>query len=89
MTATALLFGFFILAVSVFFLLAYIHSQSSMQQNRNSQARQRELQLKLQADLQARIEADTRRFEEERRALLERAAGDPDSRDSRDTEHAA
>ncbi|HZH32860.1 MAG TPA: hypothetical protein VEY11_18980 [Pyrinomonadaceae bacterium] len=73
MAVTAILFGILIFSVSLFFVLAYIQGQSSMRQNRNSQARQREQQLKLQADLQARIEADARRFEEARRALLERA----------------
>jgi hypothetical protein len=89
MTVTAILFGLLIFSVSLFFVLAYIRGQSSMRQNRHSQARQRELQLKLQADLQARIEADARRFEEARRALLGRAGGGDDDSGSANREHAA
>jgi hypothetical protein len=88
MAFTAILFGILIFSVSVFFVLAYIQGQSSMRHNRNSQARQRELQLKLHADLQARIEVDARRFEGARRALLERAGGDT-AAGSADREHAA
>jgi hypothetical protein len=76
MTVAAFGFGVLIFLVSLFFLLGYIRSQTSLRRGHNSLVRQREQQLKLQVDLQARIEADVRKFEAERRALLERAGGD-------------
>jgi len=81
MVFAAFLFGLLIFSVSVFCVLAYIRSSSSLRHNQNSWARQRQLQLKLQADLQARIEADARKFEEARLALLERRRGDSDHSD--------
>jgi hypothetical protein len=81
MTIAAFSFGFVILFVSLFFLLGYIRSHTSIRENRHSLARQRQLQAKLQADLQARFEADALKFEEERRALLARAGGDSDRHD--------
>jgi len=86
MVVAAFLFGIVIFSVSVICLLGYIRSSNFLRQNHNSWARQRALHLQLQADLQARIEADTRKFEEARRELLERAGGDSDRPD---VEHAA
>ncbi|HEX8636186.1 MAG TPA: hypothetical protein VF703_18845 [Pyrinomonadaceae bacterium] len=76
MIVAAFLFGILIFSISVFFLISYINSNKSWRRNQHAWVRQRQLQLKLEADLRARIEADTHRFEETRRALLERAGGD-------------
>lgn len=86
MVVAAFIFGIVILSVSVFFLLNYIRSNQFMRQSRNSLAQRQKLQLKLQANLQARMEADERKFEEARRALLERPGSDSDQPD---VEHAA
>ncbi|HEY1404001.1 MAG TPA: hypothetical protein VGB05_07750 [Pyrinomonadaceae bacterium] len=86
MVFAAVIFSVFIFSVSVMFLLDYIRTQDSLQQNRNAWARQQELQLKREADLQAHIEADMRRFEEVRRALSESA---PRDSGRHDVEHAA
>lgn len=69
----AFIFGILIFSFSVFFLLGYIRSNKALDSSRRSLARQRELDLKVLADLQARMEADERRFEERRSALLKRA----------------
>ena len=81
----AFIFGILIFSFSVFFLFAYIRSNKSLDSSRRSLARQRELDLKVLADLQARMESDERSFEERRRALLKRA---DDAPDGRDVEHA-
>ena len=84
MVIAAFVFGLVIFALSLFLVFSYIQSDRSMQQQGNSLARQRALQVKLQADLQARVEADTRKFEEDRRSLLERAGVDPKRPDVED-----
>ena len=78
MILAAFIFAVFISALSLFCLFAYIQGNKSMRRDRAFWAQQRELESKLQADLQARMEADSRRYEEMRRALLERAGGDSD-----------
>jgi hypothetical protein len=75
MILAAYIFAVVISALSLFCLFSYIRSNKSMRRDRHFWAQQRELELKLQADLQARMEADSRRFEETRRALLERTGG--------------
>jgi hypothetical protein len=86
MAIGAFIFGILIFSFSVFVLLGYLRSSKALESSRRSLARQRELDLKVLADLQARMEADERRFEEKRRALLERAGG---ASGGRDVEHAA
>lgn len=76
MVIAAFVFGIVIFSVSLVFLLNYIRTNQFMRETNNFWARQQRLQLKLQADLQARMEADERKFEEMRRALLKRAGGD-------------
>ena len=88
MVVAAFIFGLVILAVSLFFLMLYVQSHKSLRENQSALARQRALQLKFQADLQARMERDARKYEEARQALLRDARGGDDSK-SRDIEHAA
>ncbi|HZG53692.1 MAG TPA: hypothetical protein VEZ40_16305 [Pyrinomonadaceae bacterium] len=76
MIVAAFLFGVLIFCISVFFLISYINSNKSWRRNQHARVRQRELQLKLEADLRARIEADAHQFDEARRALLGREGGD-------------
>jgi hypothetical protein len=78
MVLAAFIFAVFISVLSLACLLGYIQSNKSLRRDRHFWAQQRELELKLQAELQARMEADSRRFEEARRALLERTGDDPD-----------
>ena len=78
MILAAFVFAVFISVLSLACLIGYIRGNKSMRRDRHFWAQQRELELKLQADLQARMEADSRRFEETRRALLERTGDDPD-----------
>jgi hypothetical protein len=90
MVVAAFVFGTIIFSFSLFFLMLYVRSNNFMRANRSSLARQREQQLKLQAELQARMEREARQFEATRQALLRDAppsgGGDPDRRD---VEHAA
>ena len=86
MVVAALIFGVFLVAVSFFFLLLYVRSNASMRENQNALARQREQQLKFQADLQARMEMEARKYEEARQALLKHAGGNSKRPD---IEHAA
>ena len=76
MEVAAFIFGIFIFSVSAFFLIAYIRGKDALHRSHNSLARQQQLNLKLLADLQARMETEERKYEERRRALLERAGGD-------------
>jgi len=85
MLVAAFIFGMLIFSFSLVFLLLYVQSHNSMRENQGALARQRELQLKYQAELQARMERDARQFEEARQALL-KSAGD---RDRRNNAHAA
>ncbi|HEY0083703.1 MAG TPA: hypothetical protein VGB61_12995 [Pyrinomonadaceae bacterium] len=78
MVIAAFIFAVFIFTLSLGCLFAYIQGNKSLRRDRSFWAQQQELELKLQADLQARMEADSRRFEEQRRALLERTGGDSD-----------
>jgi hypothetical protein len=90
MVVAAFIFGLTLLSISVFFLIFYVQNQKSMRGNHRALERQRERQLKFQADLQARIDMEARQFEEARQSLLKQAGGD-DDRDSgqRNIEHAA
>ncbi|HEX8422678.1 MAG TPA: hypothetical protein VF634_04665 [Pyrinomonadaceae bacterium] len=87
MLVAAFIFGIIILSLSLFFLLLYVKSDKSIRENQGALARYREQQLKLRAELQARMERDARAYEEARRSLLKRAGGD--NRDDRNIEHAA
>lgn len=81
MVVAAFIFGIIIFSLSLFFLVLYVQSNKSMRENHGALARQRERQLKFQADLQARMDAEARQFEEARQALLKHAGGDdPDRR---------
>jgi hypothetical protein len=87
MLVAAFIFGLLICSFSLVFLFLYVQSHKSMRENQGALARQREQQLKFQADLQARIERDARQFEEARQALLKNTDGD--DRDRRNNAHAA
>lgn len=87
MLVAAFIFGIIILSLSLFFLLLYVKGDKSIRKNQGALARHRERQLKFQAELQARIERDTRVYEEARRSLLKQAGRD--ERDERNIEHAA
>lgn len=89
MIVGAFIFGLLILAVSLFFLLLYVRSNSQIQESHTALVRQRARQLKFQAVLQAQIDADACKYEERRRALLKQAAGGGDDSDRRDIGHAA
>jgi hypothetical protein len=78
MVIASFIFAVVIFSLSLACLFVYIQSNKSLRRDSNFWARQRELEIKLQADLQALMEADSRRFEETRRALLERTGGDSD-----------
>ena len=87
MIVAAFVFGILILSISLCFLLLYVQSNKSMQENHTALARQRERQLMFQTELQARIEMEARQFEAARQALLKDAGGD--DRDRRNIGHAA
>jgi Flp pilus assembly protein TadB len=87
MVVAAFIFGIIILFFSFCFLILYVRSHKSMRENHSTLARQRERQLKFQAELQSRMERDTREYEEARQTLLKQA-GD-DERDRQNIEHAA
>jgi hypothetical protein len=87
MLIAAFIFGSLIIAFSLCFLLHYVKSHQSMRVNQGALARQRERQLKFQAELQARMAIDARKYEEARQALLKQAADN--DRDRRDIGHAA
>lgn len=87
MVVAALIFGILVLAGSLFFLLLYVQSNNSMRASQNALARQRERQLKFQADLQARMEMEARKYEEARQTLLKRAGGGNDPK-RRNIKHA-
>ena len=89
MIVGAFIFGLLISAVSLFFLLLYVRSNSQIRESHTALARQRAQQLKFQAELQAQIDADAHKYEERRQALLKRAAGGGDDTDRSDIEHAA
>ena len=90
MLVAAFIFGILIFSFSLVFVLLYAQSNKSMRENHSVLARQRELQLKFQADLQARMELDARLYEEARQALLRDAKrGDDNKRDRRNIGHAA
>jgi hypothetical protein len=82
MVVAAVIFSIFIFTLSLFFLLDYIRSQKSMQRNRRSWTREQELQLKFEADWEARIEAEAREHEEARRAFEQHTTGDSDHADT-------
>jgi hypothetical protein len=88
MIVGAFVFGIIIFALSLFFLLLYVRSNNHMRANHTALARRREQQLKFQADLQAQIEADARKYEEARQALLKDAGGGDDT-DRQNIGHAA
>ena len=89
MVVAALIFGFLLIAFSLVFLLLYVQSNNSIRENQNALARERERQLKFQAELQARMEMEARKYEEARQALLKRAGGGADNTQRRDVGHAA
>lgn len=89
MIVGAFVFGLIILAVSLFFLLLYVRSNNQIQQNHTALAKQRAQQLKFQAELQAQMDADARKYEETRQALLKQATGGGDDTDRRNIGHAA
>lgn len=92
MALAGFIFGLVIFAFSLFFLLLYVHSNKSMRENHSALARQRERQLKFQAELQERMDREAREFEEARQTLLRKAnggGGDDDDPDRRNVEHAA
>lgn len=75
MVVAALVFGVFVVACSLLFLLLYVKSNKSLRENQSVLARRRAQQLKLQAELQARMETEARNYEEARQALLKQAGG--------------
>jgi uncharacterized membrane protein len=77
MLVAAFIFGLIILSISLFFLIFYVRSYKAMRENRNALARQRERQLRVQLDLQARMDIEARQFEETRRALLNQVGATP------------
>jgi hypothetical protein len=87
MVVAAFIFGLFLIAFSLFFLLLYVRSNTCIRESQNALARQWEQQLKLQANL-ARMEMEARKYEEARQALLKRAGGGKDPK-RRNIEHAA
>jgi hypothetical protein len=87
MLVAAFIFGLLICSFSLVFLLLYVQSHKSIRENQGTLARQREQQLKYQAELQARMERDARQFEEARQALLKNTGGG--DRDRRNNAHAA
>jgi hypothetical protein len=87
MIIAAFIFSIAVFTFSLLFLLRYIQNEKYLRASRDLLARQRQQQLKSQADLQAQIEADRRALEEARRALLKQAGGDKTER--RDIGHAA
>ena len=89
MVVAALIFGVFVVAFSLLFLLLYVRSNNSIRENQSALARQRAQQLKFQAELQARMEMDARKYEEARQALLKQARGGTNNPKRRDIEHAA
>ena len=89
MIVASFIFGVGILALSLFFLLLYVRSSNSIRENLTALARQRARQLKLQAELQARMDADARKYEEARQALLKQAARGGDDTKRSNIEHAA
>ena len=93
MVIAAFIFSIAVFTFSLLFLLRYIQNEKYLRVNSDRLARQRQQQLKSQADLQARMEADRRDLEAARRALLKQASsgGDATRRDlgRRDIEHAA
>jgi thiosulfate reductase cytochrome b subunit len=88
MVVASFIFGLVVIAFSLIFLLLYVQSNKSMRENHSALVRQREQQRKFQADLQARMEMDARKYEEARQALLKQAGGKDDSK-RRNIEHAA
>ena len=88
MVLAAFIFGILIFSSSLVFLLSYVRSDKSIRRNYGALARQRERQLKFEADLQARIELDARKYEEARQALLKRKRDNSESA-RRNIEHAA
>jgi Flp pilus assembly protein TadB len=88
MVIAAFIFGLVVFLCSFFFVFHYIQSHKSMRANHLAATKQRARQLKVQADLQARMDREAREFEETRQALL-RQAGDDDSPDHQDIGHAA
>lgn len=95
MIIAAFIFSIAVFAFSLLFLLRYIQNDKYLRVNRDRLARQQQQQLTSRAELQARMEADRRAFEEARRALLKPAVavedGDTERRNSErhDIEHAA
>jgi hypothetical protein len=89
MLVGAFIFGIVIFSFSLMFLVLYVKSHKSMRENQSALARQRERQLKFQAELQARMELDARRYEEARQALLLRPTGGDNDRNRRNIGHAA
>ncbi len=89
MIVASFIFGVGILALSLFFLLLYVRSSNSIRENLTALARQRARQLKLQAELQARMDADARKYEEARQALLKQAERGGDDTKRSNIEHAA
>ena len=87
MIVAAFVFSIAIFAFSLLFLLRYIQNEKCLRVSREILARQQQQQLKLQADLQARMEADRRALEAARQALLKQSGGDDAKR--RNIEHAA
>jgi len=88
MVVAAFIFGLVVVAFSLFFLLLYVKSHKSMRENHSALVRQREYQSKLQADLQARMDMDARKYDEARQALLKQAGGSDDAK-RRNIGHAA
>jgi hypothetical protein len=87
MSVAAFIFGSLVVLISLLFVLVYVRNNHSMRASQSALARQRERQLKVQADLRARMETEGRSYEEARQALLKRAsAGDGDRQN---IEHAA
>lgn len=89
MVVAAFIFGIVIVSLSLFFLLLYVQSNKHMRENQSVLARQREQQLKLQVELQARMETDERQFEAARQALLKHARSGGDDSKRQNIEHAA
>jgi phage regulator Rha-like protein len=87
MVVAALIFGILVLSISLLFLLVYVRNNNSMRESQSALARRREQQLKFQADLQARMESEGRKYEEARQALLRQTSGT--DRDGQNIEHAA
>jgi thiosulfate reductase cytochrome b subunit len=89
MILSAFVFGFLILVVSLFFLLFYVRSHNHIRDNHTALARRRAQQLKFQAELQAQIDADARKYEEARQALLKQTARGGGDTNNRNIGHAA